>query len=104
MSRRGKSILQPELTKRTRKCFITGRTDNIQCHHIWGGANRKISDRMGFWVYLTQGLHNGNDPGAVHNNPGQGYDLMLKQLCQRAWEGEGHSREDFIKLIGKSYL
>lgn len=103
MSRRGKSILQPHMTKRNRKCFITGRTDNIQCHHIWGGANRKVSDRMGFWVYLTQDLHNGSDPGAVHNNPNQGYDLMLKQLCQRKYEEE-NTRENFIALIGKSWL
>ena len=66
MSKRGKSILQPNLTRSSKKCFITGRADNIQVHHIFGGSNRKISDRMGFWVYLTQEIHNGNDPGAVH--------------------------------------
>jgi hypothetical protein len=58
---------------------------------------------MGFWVWLTQEIHNGNDPGAVHNNPGKGYDIMLKQLCQRKYEEE-NTRENFIALIGRSYL
>jgi hypothetical protein len=54
-------------------------------------------------VYLTADLHNGNDPAAVHNNPNNGYDLLLKQLCQRAYE-EANSRDNFIALIGRSYL
>lgn len=93
-----KSILQSE-----KECFITGRTDNLHKHHIYLSSNRQISDKHGFWVWLTQDLHNGNDPGAVHNNPGQGHDLKLKQLCQRAYE-ETNTRDNFIALIGRSYL
>jgi hypothetical protein len=101
--KRGKSILQPGMTRSTRKCYLTGRTDNLQLHHCFPGKNRKTSDEYGFWVYLTQDLHNGSNPGAVHNNPNQGYDLMLKQLCQRKYEEE-NTRENFTALIGKSYL
>ena len=93
------SILQSE-----KKCYITGRHDSLDCHHIFpGSANRKISDENGFWVWLTHDYHNGNDPMAVHNNPNQGYDLMLKQQCQRKYE-ENHTRAEFIKLVGRSYL
>lgn len=104
MSRRGKSILQPDATRSSKKCYITGRTDNLQLHHVFPGPNRIVSDKHGFWVYLHADIHNGNDPGAVHNNPNQGYDLLLKQRCQRAYMEAGHSLEDFIKLIGRSYL
>jgi hypothetical protein len=94
-----KSILQTE-----KKCFITGRTDRLEKHHVYPGrGNRKVSDQNGFWVWLTHDLHNGNDPMAVHNNPNQGYDLLLKQFCQREYEKD-HDRADFIKLIGRSYL
>lgn len=93
-----KSIIQND-----KRCFITGRDHNLHKHHIFGAANRKISEKYGFWVYLTADLHNGNDPAAVHNNPNQGYDLMLKQLCQRKYEEE-NTRENFIALIGKSWL
>lgn len=92
------SILQTE-----KKCYITGRTDNLDCHHIYGAANRKISEKNGFKVWLTHDLHNGNGPMAVHNNPGQGYDLILKQQAQKEYETD-HSRADFVKLLGRSYL
>jgi hypothetical protein len=101
--KRGRSILQPDTTRSTRKCYLTGRTDNLQLHHCFPGKNRKISDEYGFWVYLTADLHNGNDPAAVHNNPNQGWDLKLKQDCQRKYE-ETHSRSDFMKLVGRNYL
>ena len=91
-----KSILQSD-----KVCFITGRTDNLHKHHIFGAANRKISEKYGFWVWLIYDMHNGNDPMAVHNDPNDGYDLMLKQLCQRTYEESGG---DFIGLIGRSYL
>ncbi len=95
---RGKSILQPDMTRNDRECFITGRTDKLQRHHIYPGSNRKVSDRMGFWVWLTADMHR-----RVHNNPNKGYDLMLKRLCQAKYE-ETDTRENFIALIGKSWL
>jgi hypothetical protein len=96
---RAESILQTG-----KKCYITGRTDNLDCHHVYEGTGRrKMSDENGFWVWLTHDLHNGNDPMAVHNNPMQGYDLMLKQEAQRRFE-EDHTRAEFMELVKKSYL
>ena len=92
------SILQSE-----RVCYITSRTDHLHEHHIYGGANRKVSEANGFKVWLTYDMHNGNNPAAVHNNPNQGWDLKLKQDCQRKYE-ETHSRSDFMKLVGRNYL
>lgn len=95
-----KSILQPDGEK---VCYITGHTENLHKHHIYPGPNRKTSEKYGFWVYLDADLHNGNNPAAVHSTPNTGYDLQLKQDCQRAYECT-HSREDFILLIGRNYL
>lgn len=96
--KRGKSILQPDITRSTRKCYITERTDNIELHHIYPGKNRKTSDEQGFWVCLTAEMHR-----KVHDNPNKDLDLFIKRLCQRKYE-ETHTREGFLKLIGKSYL
>lgn len=93
-----RSILQSE-----RVCYITSRTDHLHEHHIYGGANRKVSEANGFKVWLTYDMHNGNNPEAVHNNSNQGWDLKLKQDCQRKYE-ETHSRSDFMKLVGRNYL
>lgn len=91
-----KSILQD-----TKECYITCRTDNLNKHHIYFSANRKISDKNGFWVWLTGEYHNQNSRIDVHHN--RELDLKLKRECQAAYE-KTHSREDFMKLIGKNYL
>lgn len=39
----------------------------------------------------------------VHGMFGHELDLKLKQECQKEYE-KNHTRESFIKLIGKSYL
>ena len=92
-----KSILQTE-----KECYITGQTNNLHRHHIYAGGRRKISEREGFWVYLAGWLHNQSDEG-VHGKNGHELDMMLKRHCQMKYE-ETHSREEFMKLIGKNYL
>ena len=91
------SILQSE-----KVCYVTGSTYNLHKHHIYAGGRRRISEREGFWVYLTGSLHNQSNDG-VHGKDGHYLDMKLKQDCQRKYE-ENHSREEFILLIGKNYL
>jgi hypothetical protein len=93
-----KSIMQSE-----KVCYITGQTNNLHKHHIYyGNPWRKISEDNGFWVYLCGRLHNQSDDG-VHCINGHELDLMLKQHCQMKFE-ETHSREEFMRLIGRNYL
>jgi hypothetical protein len=90
------SILQS-----TRECYITGSTEGLHRHHIYfGNPLRKISETNGFWVWLRCDWHNIAEYG-VHFN--RDLDLKLKQECQRKYE-EDHTREEFISIIGKSYL
>lgn len=90
------SILQRE-----KKCYITGATTNLHRHHIYfGNPNRKISEKNGFWVWLRADWHNGASYG-VHFD--RSLDLELKRACQSAYE-RTHTREEFIRLIGKNYL
>ncbi len=92
-----KSILQSN----TDQCYFCGSYDWIEEHHIFGGnPNRKISDKNGFVVRLCHWCHN-EPPNGVHHN--KVHDLFLKQQCQTAYEAK-HSREEFVALIGKSYL
>lgn len=93
-----KSIMQTE-----KECYITGQTNNLHKHHIYfGNPRRRISEENGFWVWLCGRLHNQSEDG-VHGKNGHELDLMLKQHCQMKYE-ETHSREEFMKLIGKNYL
>ena len=101
-----KSILQDE-----KCCFITGQTEDVALHHIYGGnPNRKISTEQGFFVFLKPHYHNMSDEG-VHAN--HAFNICLKKMCQMAYEDkcmldQGISRESardrFIKMIGRNYL
>lgn len=91
-----KSILQSE-----KKCYITGKTNGLHCHHIYyGNANRAQSEKYGFTVWLIGELHNLSNYG-VHMN--SQFDKWLRKKCQLKFE-ETHSRDEFIQIIGCNYL
>lgn len=91
-----KSILQKE-----KKCFLCDTIFDLHDHHIFfGSANRKISEANGFKVWLCAAHHNMSDYSVHHNRE---LDLMVKRACQKKYE-ETHSRDDFRKLIGRSYI
>ncbi len=80
-------------------CYFCGRTDWIEYHHVFGGANRKKSTKYGFIVPLCHWCH--NEPGGVHHNREKS--LILKREAQRKFE-KTHSREEFMEIFGKSYI
>ena len=85
------------------QCYFCGVKTGLCTHHVYfGNANRNISEKHGFKVRLCAFHHNlGGNGECVHRC--REMDLELKRACQEAYE-EDHSREEFIKLIGKSYL
>ena len=111
---RSYSILQGK----EKYCYVTGRTEGLDKHHIYHGPGwRDISDRHGFWVYLWQPLHLAG-LGGLHKYPNTGLDLKLKQDCQRRFEeirieqsnlldveaAAAEARKEFMKIIGRNYL
>ena len=102
----------PSIMQTEEECYITrkwynayyGPRERLHLHHVYmGNKNRDISDTYGFWCYLRPEYHNRSNM-AIHEKNGKALDLELKQDCQRAYEALGHSREEFIALIGDNYL
>ena len=93
-----KSIIQSK-----KECYITGSIYNLHKHHIFEGtANRKLSEKYGLWIYLRADWHNLSTYG-VHFN--KELDIKLKKVAQKKWqEYYNKTKEDFIKIFGKSYL
>ena len=92
-----KSILQSK-----KESYISEQTYGLEEHHIYfGTGKRKISEQNGFKVWLTYLEHRGTY--GVHGKYGHELDLRLKQECQKEYE-KNHTGEEFIRLIGKSYL
>ena len=83
-----------------RSCYICGRTDWIERHHIFGAANRKKSEEHGFVVDLCHWCHNEPPDGAHHNRERSN---QLKRMAQSKYE-ETHTRAEFMELIGRNYL
>ena len=92
-----KSIMQDQ-----KECLICGRIDQLHRHHVfYGTANRKQSEKYGCWVWLCYYHHNDGGPASVHGN-----DKMNRQLKQRtqAKFEETHTREEFMRIFGRSWL
>lgn len=82
------------------RCYFTG-TAPVERHHIWGGANRKNSEKYGFVLPLRPDLH---PNGAQASKNAAEIDLKLKQMAQEYFEKNYGTREDFRRIFGKSVL
>lgn len=86
------SIMQDE-----KKCFVTGRTDNLEIHHCLDGSRRKKADQWGLWVYLTHDTHQ-----AAHFGDSK-LIYALRRAAQRRFE-ELYGHDKFMEVFGKNYL
>ena len=84
---------------RDKKIVKSGKCDgchkvfkHLDPHEVYGGSNRKRSIENGFVKMLCRKCH--KDTRVLQ---------QLKIDVQREYE-KTHTREDFIKIIGKSYL
>ena len=92
------SIIQ----KDSSKCFICHSRAWLEWHHIFGGALRDKSERLGLKVRLCHYCHN-EPPRGVHQN--RYIRRKLQALAQkRAMEHYGWDSERFIKEFYKNYL
>ena len=90
-----------------RTCFLCGANGNgdpLDRHHIFGGPNRKKSERDGLVVDLCHDRCHENGPYAAHNNA----DTMqwLHEYGERKWLSghPGATTDDFIREYGRNYL
>ena len=96
------SILQA----RDGRCYICMKNGSdrpwpiLHKHHAFLGANRKIAETEGLYVFLCPDHHEFGTY-AVHRN----YEILreIQRDAQKAYE-ENHSRQQFMKLFGRNYL
>ena len=71
-------------------------------HNVFGGANRKLSEQDGLFIYLPPELHNMSDKGIHFNKTFMDY---AHSVGRQAWmQHYNKTIEDFIARYGKSYL
>lgn len=94
-------LMSKSLFDNEKRCFVCLSRKNIHKHHVYGGAYRDKSERIGEWVYLCARHHNMSDDG-VHFN--KALDDKLKRFGQQQYEKTVGTREEFIALFGRNYL
>lgn len=80
-------------------CFLCGSRILLEKHHIFGGANRKLSESDGLYVMLCRPCHTGDH--GVH------FDKDIMQYLHEKGEMaylKDHTLEDFRRRYGKNYL
>ena len=86
----------------TGNCFMCNKYNQLERHHIFGGAYRKKSEKYGLVVYLCHDCHN-EPPDGVHFNAEKMQQIheigQIKAIVDNGW-----STEDFIREFGKNYL
>jgi len=86
-----------------KECFLTGSTNNLDRHHLFFGANRKLADEDGLWIWLEHYHHIADSPCKTPHNCRE-LDLELKKLGQMIYEREIGTRDEFMKRYGRNYL
>ena len=77
--------------------------DHLDRHHVFGGPNRKKSEKYGAVVLLHHNSCHIFGPLAVHNHAGR--NLWIKQRMQMKIMREQHWDMDrWIREFGKNYL
>lgn len=93
-----KSIIQ----KDKNECYMCGSQQWLEEHHIFEGANRKLSEKYGLKVYLCHYCHN-EPPRGVHFNKDNM--LLLKQQGQIAFMNYYNKTiEEFRAIFGTNKL
>lgn len=84
------------------RCHICGQWGYVETHHIFGGANRKKSEKYGIVVPLCIDHHR-EGREAAHKSAVTAQ--QLHEYGQRLWmQRTGGTAEDFRAMFGKNYL
>lgn len=89
------------LISNEKACFVTGRTDCLDRHHVYRSSRRKASEKYGLWVYLNHDVHMALHD---HRKPYETLENDLKVIAQEAFENNGGTREEFMEIFGCNYL
>lgn len=84
-----------------KECYFCGGQRNLERHHVYGGALRSKSDRLGLTVWLCHTHHN-EPPHGVHHN--RRHMDWLRAEGQKAYEEKIGTREDFLREFHRNYL
>lgn len=87
-------------------CFLCGKNgsqDRLERHHIFGGSNRRLSEKYNLVVYLCGNSCHRNGPKAAHRCK-ETMNLLHAYGQRKAMKEQGWSAEQFRHVFGRNYL
>lgn len=87
------------IIQKKKECLLCHTTLNLECHHIFPGPRRQLSEEYGLKVWLCHEHHTGS--AGVHFNKEFMHDL--KELGQTVF-CEMYGDELFSQRFGKNYI
>lgn len=90
------SIVQEDMSK----CFVCGTRLGLHVHHVFGGPNRKHSDKYKLTIRLC-GVHHNLSNYGIHFN--KDLDLFVKKIAQENFE-EIYGHKKFMEIFKKNYI
>lgn len=91
---------------RGQSCWLCGRNGNmdpLDGHHIFGGSNRKNSEKYGLVVPLCHRRCHEFGPEAVHRSR-KTMQALHEYGQRKAMEENGWTAEEFRAVFGRNYL
>lgn len=93
-----RSILEP---KQVESCYICGQERRyLEEHHVFGGPNRKLSEKHGLKVHLCLECHRDSKIGVHFNKERR---MELQAIAQKEFENK-YGHEKFMEIFGKSWI
>ena len=95
-----KSIIQDN----PNECYLCGRNgqaDPLDKHHIFGGANRRLSEKYGLYVRLCHQRCHEYGKHAIHKD--KEARLKLQAEAQEKFM-ENYNDLDFLTLFGRNFI
>ena len=97
-----KSIIQDD----KESCYLCGMNRNLEpleCHHVFGGSNRKWSEKYGLTVYLHCNKCHKTGGESVHANA-EVREKLQAEVQRIAMKRYDWSIEDFRLIFGRSFI
>lgn len=95
-------IYRESIVSEAKDCYLCEKPGFVECHHIFGGPNRELSEMYGLTVRLCRYCHRIN-PESAHGSNNKKTQEYLHLRGQQAFEAL-HSREEFMRIFGKNYI
>lgn len=84
------------------ECFLCHQWEPLEVHHIFGGSNRRRSEKYVLTVRLCHQCHN-EPPNGVHHNKSL-MDMLHEYGQLKAMREQSWTKEDFMRVFHANYV